>query len=151
VESPRALRTYLRFGTNKHRSCCRGKLRAAAFSKGRLPELKKIFSRVACGAHRVTWVAECLCRPPRAHRARSAHFRQPLRSLSHHVYAPLQLLLQVRDVHLVRDALSVADALHIAVLNQPFQAPHYGYARQLQRVRDLTCATGEHMTVRRKM
>jgi hypothetical protein len=81
----------------------------------------------------------------------NAQLSRPLRSLSDHVYPPLQLALQFGDVHLVRDAIGVADALHIAVLNQFFQTPHYGYARQLQRVRDLTCATGEHMTVRRKM
>ena len=52
----------------------------------------------------------------RAYRARSAHFGQPFCGLSHHVYSPLQFLLQFRDVHLVRDAISVADALHIAVL-----------------------------------
>jgi hypothetical protein len=28
------------------------------------------------------------------------------------------------------------------LLNQFFQTPHYGYERQLQRVRDLTCANG---------
>ena len=55
------------------------------------------------------------------------------------------LLLQFGDVHLVRDAIGVADALHIAVLNQFFQTPHYGYARQLQRVRDLTCANGREV------
>ena len=75
----------------------------------------------------------------RAYRARNAHFRQPFRRLSYRVYSLLQLLLQVGDIHLVRDAIGVADALHIAVLHQIFQTPHYGYARQLQRVRDLTC------------
>jgi hypothetical protein len=58
------------------------------------------------------------------------------------VDAPLQLVLQFRDIHPVRDAIGVADALHIALLNQFFQTPHYGYAWQLQRVRDLTCANG---------
>jgi hypothetical protein len=75
----------------------------------------------------------------RAYRARTAHFRQPLRSLSYHIDPPLQLVLQFGDVHLVRDAIGVADALYIAVLNQFFQTAHYGYARQLQRVGDLTC------------
>jgi hypothetical protein len=37
---------------------------------------------------------------------------QSLRSLCDHVYSPLQFLLQVGDVHLVRDAIRVADALH---------------------------------------
>ena len=74
--------------------------------------------------------------------ARSTHFRQLPRSLRHQVYPPLQFLLQVGNVHLVRDAISVADALHKALLNQFFQTPHYGYARQLQRVRDLACANG---------
>src|SRR5262249_25392294 len=46
----------------------------------------------------------------------------------------------IRGVHRVRDAVSVADALHITVFSHLFQTPHYGYARQLQRVRDLTCA-----------
>jgi hypothetical protein len=55
---------------------------------------------------------------------------------------PLQFLLQFRDIHLVRDAIRVADALHIAVLHQFFQTPHYGYARQLQHVGDLACANG---------
>ena len=81
----------------------------------------------------------------RAYRARSAHFRQPLRRLSDHVYSPLQFLLQVGDIHLVRDAIGVADALHIAVLNQFFQTPHNGYAGQLQSVRDLTCANGREV------
>ena len=75
-------------------------------------------------------------------RARSAHFRQLLRSLSDHVYPPLQLAPQFEDVHLVRDAIRVADAFHIAELNQFFQTPHYGYARQLQCVRDLACLNG---------
>jgi hypothetical protein len=44
------------------------------------------------------------------------------------------------NVHLVRDAVSVDDALHIAVLHHFFQTPHYGNAGQLQRVGDLTCA-----------
>ena len=74
--------------------------------------------------------------------SRTANFRQSLRSLCDHVYSPLQFLLQVGDVHLVRDAIGVADALHIAVLHQFFETPHYGYARQLQRVRDLACANG---------
>ena len=77
--------------------------------------------------------------------ARSAHFRQPLRSLSHHVYSPLQFPLQVRDIHLVRDAIGVADALLVAVLHHFLQAPQHRYAGQLQRVRDLTCADGEHI------
>jgi hypothetical protein len=74
--------------------------------------------------------------------ARSDHFRQPLRGLCDHIYSSLQFLLQVRDIHLVRDAIRVADALHIAVLNQFIETPHYGYAWQLQDVRDLTCANG---------
>jgi hypothetical protein len=40
----------------------------------------------------------------------SAHFRQSLRTLSH-VDPPLQLALQFGNVHLVRDAVRVADAL----------------------------------------
>ena len=59
-----------------------------------------------------------------------------------HVYSPLQFLLQVDDVHLVRDPISVADALHLTVLNQLFQSPHCGDARRLQRVGDLTGANG---------
>jgi hypothetical protein len=42
--------------------------------------------------------------------------RSTLRCLSDHVDPPLQLVLQFGDVHLVRDAIGVADALHIAVL-----------------------------------
>ena len=80
----------------------------------------------------------------------SVQLSQPLRRLCDHVYSPLQFLLQVGDVHLVRDAIGVADALHIAVLDQFFETPHYGYAGQLQRVCDLTCAGGRNMTVRRK-
>jgi hypothetical protein len=49
--------------------------------------------------------------------ALSTHFRQLPRSLRHHVYPPLQFLVQVGDVHLVRDAIGVADAPHIAVPN----------------------------------
>ena len=59
----------------------------------------------------------------RAYRARSAHFGQPFRGLSGEVYASLQFLLKVGDVHLVRDAIGVADALYIAVLNQFLLAP----------------------------
>ena len=58
---------------------------------------------------------------------RTAHFRQSLRRLCDHVYLPLQLLLQVGDVHLVRDAIGVADALHIAVRDEFIETPHYGY------------------------
>jgi hypothetical protein len=47
----------------------------------------------------------------------STQLDHPLRSLRDHVDPPLQLALQVRDIHLVRDAISVADALHIAVLH----------------------------------
>ena len=47
----------------------------------------------------------------------SAQVSQPLRGLCDHVYSPLQFLLQVGDVHLVRDTI-LADPLHIAVLNQ---------------------------------
>ena len=72
----------------------------------------------------------------------AAQLRQPLRHLCDHIYPPLQLVLQFGDVHLVRDAIGVADALHIAVLDQFFQTPHDGYARQLQRVGDLNCANG---------
>ena len=43
----------------------------------------------------------------------------------------------------LRDAIRVADALHVAVLDQFFQTPHDGYARQLQSVCDLTCANEE--------
>jgi hypothetical protein len=64
----------------------------------------------------------------RAHRARSAHFGQLFRSLSDHVYPSLQLLLQVGDIHLVRDAIGVADALHIAVLHHFLQTPQNRYA-----------------------
>ena len=62
--------------------------------------------------------------------SRTAHFRQSLRRLCDHVYSPLQFLLQVGDVHLVRDAISVADALHIAVLDEFIETPHYGYPWQ---------------------
>ena len=65
-----------------------------------------------------------------------------MRVIANHVYSPLRFLLQVGDVHLVRDAVGVVDALHIPVLNHLFQTPHYGYAWQLQRVSDLTCANG---------
>ena len=78
--------------------------------------------------------------------SRTAHFRQSLRSLCDHVYSTLQFLLQVGDIHLVRDAMGVADAFHIAVLDQFFQTAHCGYARQLQRVRDLTCANEVRQT-----
>ena len=67
----------------------------------------------------------------------AAQLSQPLRSVRDHLYPLLQFLLQFRDFHLVRDAVSVADALHIAVLNQLLQTPNYGYAGQLQSVRDL--------------
>src|SRR5262249_30730118 len=60
----------------------------------------------------------------------------------YHVDPSLQLALQFGDIHLVCDAISVADALHIAVLNHLFQTSHYGYAGQPQGVRDLTCANG---------
>ena len=53
--------------------------------------------------------------------------------------------LQVRDIHLVRDAIGVADALLVAALHHFLQAPQHRYAGQLQRVRDLTCADGEHI------
>jgi hypothetical protein len=66
----------------------------------------------------------------------------PFRSLCDHIYSPLQFLLQFRDIHLVGHAISVADAFHIAVLNQFIETPHYGYAGQLQCVRDLACANG---------
>jgi hypothetical protein len=59
------------------------------------------------------------------------------------VYPSLQLLLQVGDIHLVRDAIGVADALHIAVLNKLFQTPHHGNTRQ--RVGDLTGANGREV------
>ena len=71
-----------------------------------------------------------------------AQLSQPRRSLSHHLDALLQLGLQFGDIDLVRDPISVADALHITVFNHLFRTTHYGYARQLQRVRDLACATG---------
>jgi hypothetical protein len=51
----------------------------------------------------------------RAYRARRAHFGQLFRSLRDHIYSPLQFALQVGDVHLVGDAIGVADALHIDV------------------------------------
>ena len=70
------------------------------------------------------------------------HFGQSFRSLRDHVYSPLQFLLKVGDVHLVRDAIGVADALHIAVLHHFLQTPQHRYAWQLQNVRDLTCANG---------
>jgi hypothetical protein len=63
----------------------------------------------------------------------SAEVSQSFRSLSHHVDAPLQLALLFGDVHLVRDAISVADALHIAVLQHFLQAAQNRYARELQR------------------
>ena len=66
--------------------------------------------------------------------ARSAHFRQPLRSLHNHVYSPLQFPLQVGNVHLVRDAIRVADTLHVAVLHQFIETPHYRNGRQPQGV-----------------
>ena len=71
-----------------------------------------------------------------------------LRSLSYQVHSPLQFLLQVGEIHLVRDAIGLADALHIAVLNQFFQTPHYGYAWQLQRVSDLAGANGTSVSRR---
>ena len=51
----------------------------------------------------------------------SAQLSQSLRRLRDHVYSPLQFLLQVGDVHLVRDAIGVTDALHIAVLHHILQ------------------------------
>jgi hypothetical protein len=78
----------------------------------------------------------------RAYRARSANFGQPFRSLSDHVYPSLQFLLQVGDVHLVRDAIGVADAFHVAVLHHFLQTPQHGHARQLEGVGDLACANG---------
>ena len=42
----------------------------------------------------------------------------------------------------LRDAIRVADGAHVAVLDQFFQTPHDGYARQLQGVGDLTSANG---------
>ena len=53
-----------------------------------------------------------------------------------------QLAPQFGDVHLVRDAIRVADALHITVLHHFLQASQHRNARQLQRVCDLTCANG---------
>ena len=73
---------------------------------------------------------------------------EPFRSLRDHVYSPLQFLLQFRDVHLVRDAIRIPDALHIAVLNQFIETPHYGYAGQLESVCDLTCANGREVLKR---
>ena len=72
----------------------------------------------------------------------SAQLSQSLRSLRDHVDPPLQLVLQFGDVHLVRDAIGVADALHIAVLDHFLQTPQHCYAGQLEGVGDLTCANG---------
>jgi hypothetical protein len=52
----------------------------------------------------------------------------------------LQFLLQIVDVHLVRDAIGVTDPFDVTVLRHFLQTPQHRYARQLERVRDLTCA-----------
>ena len=44
----------------------------------------------------------------------SVQLSQPFLGLCDHVYSLLQLVLQFGDVHLVRDAIGVADAFHIA-------------------------------------
>jgi hypothetical protein len=54
----------------------------------------------------------------------------------------LHFILQIGDVHLVRDAISVADTFHVAVLHQFLQTPQHRHPRQLEGVRDLARANG---------
>ena len=78
--------------------------------------------------HTALGVLDGLCSITAGLQRPNAQFSQPVRSLSHHVQTPLQFALQVGDVHLVRDAIGVADALHIAVLRHFLQTPQHRYA-----------------------
>ena len=73
---------------------------------------------------------------------RLPQLRQLACRLGDHVDAALQPLLQIRNVHLVGDAIGVADALDVAVLHHFLQAAQHRGARQVQRVRDRAGGNG---------
>src|SRR4051794_33206782 len=55
--------------------------------------------------------------------SRSAQFGESFCSIDDQVYSSLQLPLQVGNIHLVGDAIGVANAFHITLLRQVLQTP----------------------------